>query len=93
MDEMISNADLYNYLRSLADLLSERDLEQQLAHPVRFAARQAGGRSTEFFRVSLTALRRVLESEGGALKIHERDELRGVINQVEAALRRRAASL
>jgi len=87
MDELISNADLYNYLRSLADLLSDRNLEQ-VAHPIRFAARQAGGPYTEFLRVSLTALRRVLDSEGGALKNHERDELCGVINQVEAALRR-----
>ena len=87
MKKLSSNTDLYNYLLALGDLLAGRGVPQ-LAETVRFAARQGTGLSTEFLGESGIALRRVLDAEGGALEMHERDELRGVISQVETALRR-----
>ena len=87
MKTLARNMDLYNYLRSLADLLVDRG-SAGLADSIRFAARQGTGLSTEFPGEARIPLRRVLDSEGGALQLHERNELRGVISQVEAALRR-----
>lgn len=87
MKKLSSNTDLYNYLQSLGDLLAGRGAPQ-LAETVRFAARQGTGLSTEFLGESRIALRQVLNAEGAALQMHEKDELRGVISQVETALRR-----
>jgi hypothetical protein len=87
MKTLASNTDLYNYLRSLANLLTERG-SAELAESIRFAASQGTGLTTEFLGESRIALQRVLDSDVGALQLQERDELRGVIGQVEAALRR-----
>ncbi len=85
MKKLSSNTDLYNYLLSLGELLAERG-SPQLAESVRFASRRGTGLSTEFLGESRIALRRVLDTESGALQMHERDELRGVISQVEPSL-------
>jgi len=85
--KLSSNTDLYNYLLHLADLLADSG-SPALAESVRFAARQATGLSTEFLGESRIALRRVLDTEGGALQTPERAELEGVISQVETSLRR-----
>jgi hypothetical protein len=87
MKNLSSNTDLYNYLLSLGDLLADRGLPE-LAESVRFAAGQATGLSTEFLGESRIALRRVLDAEAGVLHMHERDELRSIIGQVETSLRR-----
>lgn len=87
MKKLSSNTDLYDYLLSLGDLLAGREVSQ-LAEAVRFAARQGTGLSTEFLGESRIALRQVLDAEGGALEMHERDELRSIISEVETALRR-----
>jgi hypothetical protein len=87
MKKLSSNTDLYNYLFSLGDLLADRG-SPQLAEAVRFAARQGTGLSTEFLGESRIALRRVRDTESGALQMHELDELLGIINQVDASLRR-----
>ena len=87
MKMLSSNTDLYNYLLSLGDLLAERG-SAQLAESVRFAARQGTGLSTEFLGESCIALRKVLDTESGLLQLHERDELRGVISQLNTAFRR-----
>jgi hypothetical protein len=87
MKKLSSNTDLYNYLLSLGNLLADRG-SPQLAESVRFAARQGTGLSTEFLGESRIALRRVLDTESGALQMHERDELQGVISQIETSLRR-----
>ena len=81
-----NNTDLYDYLLSLGDLLADRGA-QQLAEAVQFAARQGTGLSTEFLGESHIALRDVLEKEGGVLGATERNDLVGVISQVEFALR------
>ncbi len=85
--KLTSNTDLYEYLLSLKDLLVDRG-SQQLAESVRFAAKQGTGLSTEFLGESLIALRDVLQTENGILRPNERDELLGVISQVEFVLRR-----
>jgi hypothetical protein len=85
--KLASNADLYEYLLSLRDLLASRG-SQQLAESVRLAAEQAAGLSTEFLGESRFALRAILDTEKGLLRSHERDELLGMIGQVEFALRR-----
>jgi hypothetical protein len=85
--KLASNADLYEYLSLLGDLLASRG-SQQLAETVRFAAKQRTGLSTEFLGESRIALRAVLDAEKGLLRPQEREELLGVISQVEFALRR-----
>ncbi|MFZ0609472.1 MAG: hypothetical protein WAM75_17545 [Xanthobacteraceae bacterium] len=87
MKKLASNTDLYEYLLALGNLLADRG-SQQLAEGVRFAARQGTGLSTEFLGESLIALRRVSVEENGILRSHEQDKLRGIISQVEFALRR-----
>ena len=87
MRKLSSNTDLYNYLLSLGDLLAGRG-SPQLAEAVRFAARQGTGLSAEFLGESRIALQRVLDEDSGVLQMHERDELRGVISQLNTAFRR-----
>ncbi len=59
MKTLANNTDLYNYLRSLEDLLADRGAEQ-LADSIRFAAGQSTELSTEFLGESRIALRQVL---------------------------------
>jgi hypothetical protein len=87
MRKLSSNTDLYNYLLSLGDLLAGRG-SPQLAEAVRSAARQGTGLSAEFLGESRIALQRVLDEDSGVLQMHERDELRGVISQLNTAFRR-----
>jgi hypothetical protein len=87
MKKLTNNTDLYEYLLSIGNLLADRGA-QQLAESVRFAARQGTGLSTEFLGESRIALRGVLGAENGILHAHEREELCGIIHQVEFALRR-----
>jgi hypothetical protein len=87
MTKLNSNTDLYNYLLSLSNLLADRG-SPQLAESVRFAARQSTGLSTEFLGESRIALKAVLDKEKGILGLAERDELIGVVSQIDFALRR-----
>jgi hypothetical protein len=87
MKKLTSNTDLYEYLLSLGNLLSDRRAPQ-LAESVRFAARQSTGLSTEFLGESGIALRGVLSTENGILRRDEREELQGIIGEIEFALRR-----
>jgi hypothetical protein len=87
MKKLSSNADLYEYLLTLGNLVADRG-SQQLAEAVRSAARQGTGLSTEFLGESRIALRNVLVKENGILRGPERDELLGAISQIDSALRR-----
>ena len=87
MKKLSSNTELHSYLLSLADLLANRG-SPALASSVRFAARQGAALSTEFLGESRIALRHVLKTEGGLLQLHKRDELHGVIGQLDSAFRK-----
>jgi len=84
---LTSNTDLYDYLLSLADLLEGRG-SLKLAASLRLAARQTTSLSTEFLGESRIALKAVIDSDNGLLRFAERDELLGILSQVEIALRR-----
>lgn len=85
MKTLSSNNDLYTYLCSLAQLLSQRGGEV-LASRVLNAARQSTSLSTEFLGESRLALNEVAATRGQFLEAHELDELLGVVVQVSRAL-------
>jgi hypothetical protein len=87
MRKLENNTDLYEYLRSLADLLKGRSAAP-LVEYLDTAARQATSLSTEFLGESQIALKKVLDTENGALTNTEREELRSVIKQIEFAVNR-----
>jgi hypothetical protein len=85
MKTLSSNGDLFQYLCSLANLLSERGGEA-LAERVRTAARQSTSFSTEFLGEARLALEEVAVTNSQFLEADELDELRGLLAQVRAAL-------
>jgi hypothetical protein len=87
MRKLENNTDLYEYLRSLADLLKGGSAAP-LVEYLDAAARQATSLSTEFLGESQIALKKVLDTENGALTNTEREELRSVIKQIEFAVNR-----
>jgi len=87
MKTLSSNTDLYRYLCSLAELLSERG-SGVLADRVRTAARQSTSFSTEFLGEARLALREVEATKDQLLEAHELDELRGIVRQLDTALAR-----
>jgi hypothetical protein len=82
---------LCNYLLLMAKRL-ERTSAAQLAANLHSAAQQGvalgAGLPTDFLGDSLTALRKVLNEEKGALRGSERDDLLSVIEQIDIVLKR-----
>jgi hypothetical protein len=85
---LLSNSDLYAYLRSLALVLSERG-RSDLATRVDFACRHSASSATEFLGESKFALEAVIESGSGILKADEIADLKTAIADIRRALERR----
>ena len=88
MKILFNNQQLYDYLMSLNSGLGKRGL-QELSDSVLFASRHASGMGTEFLGESRIALRRVLREGRAALTSQEQDDIRNVLEQLDAALDRR----
>jgi hypothetical protein len=83
MKILFNNQQLYDYLMSLNSGLGKRGL-QELSDSVLFASRHASGMGE-----SRIALRRVLREGRAALTSQEQDDIRNVLEQLDAALDRR----
>lgn len=84
MKTLSSNSDLYEYLCSLAELLTQRG-GVALAERIRMAARQATSFSTEFLGEARIALNEVAANKK-YLETRELDELRGIVRQLDSVL-------
>jgi hypothetical protein len=85
MTTLNSNADLYDYLQRLADILQSRGAKH-LAAVIANARLQASGPSTEFLGESKIAIEAVLASENIVLSPAERGEASDVVAQLVRAL-------
>lgn len=90
MSILLSNEQLYDYLRSLSSDLGKRGL-RELSDSLLSATRQASGISTEFLGESRIALRHVLKRERGGLTDQERGDIQSILKQLDAALDKRWA--
>jgi hypothetical protein len=81
-----SNADLYEFLLLLANLM-ETQSHHQSAGKLGFAANQASGLSTEFLGEELLALKQTSEEIGDKMEEQQRNDLADAIRQLESAFR------
>ena len=88
MKPFANNRELFDYLILLASMLRERKFNE-LSEAVTFASQQASGMSAEFLGESRIALRRVLCEEGGILTVQERNDLSGVLKQLDDSFDKR----
>ena len=83
-----SNGDLYEYLRSLILILSERG-RGDLAARVDFACRHSASSAAEFLGESKLALEAVIESGSGILKANEIADLKTAVTEIREAFESR----
>lgn len=88
MKQLSSNDDLQQYLKWLCRVLEERQATK-LSAAVIHASLISPYMSTEFLGESRIALKRVMKEERGVLTDQERDELRDLLIQIEAAFDRK----
>jgi hypothetical protein len=88
MKRLSNNAELFQYLQSLGNMLEERHakgLSEAVVHASRTAA---GNMSSEFLGESRIALRRLINEEHGILTAQERDDVKDVLSQIDGAFDR-----
>lgn len=81
-----SNAELFEYLRHLVDVL-RRSGQRQLADAVLASSRFASGSPSEFLHEARIALESVSSSRTNGLPSEELEMLSSVIGQLDAAFR------
>ena len=88
MKSFSNNQQLLDYLVSLSSELKKRGL-LELSEMLGFAIGNASSMSTEFLGESRIALRQVLQQGREALTEQERDDVQGVLKQLDKAFDKR----
>jgi hypothetical protein len=82
---LTSNRELYEYLRSLAKTLENRQANELGELIDRASKTSACNISTEFLGESRIALRRLIKEERGVLTDQERADVKNVLDQLDGA--------